>query len=481
MFRRSSAVVARQTMRGATATATTTTTSSAVTMSSIACAAPVCGAAARAHASRLASSSTTSSSAPSSAMPRPSSTRGFASSAASGSKAVFVDVDDDDIVRTLPEYHACDGLNAEFNFVRDEAMVKDAPNARATSTSGGDAAAKGKAKAAASPAAAPKKRLLVRGVDSALEEALMSSTTRRIDVRGSRGTGKSVALARAVMSARAKGAVVAYVPDGLELTRLSYFSKSANEDGMWDTPDCAMRFLKHVANSANESVLSAIDVPKMSMKELTATSAKKKATKKAKGKDSKDDEAASVSSDASEKVNMFQYATIASTEPSLAIDCAIQVIHALTTLAKTSDVKVVFVVDQYNALHGPSDMFEVTGPRSKKNIPAQNLRIVRALTQAIESSTLPDAKHVAVTAASETIGVSNANTAKSRPDASNTDLVTVVDCPKYSIDEIDAMLREYKRAGVLYASVDEKTVEGMKALTNGNPREMQYVALATLR
>jgi predicted metal-binding protein len=76
--------------------------------------------------------------------------------------------------------------------------------------------------------------------------------------------------------------------------------------------------------------------------------------------------------------------------------------------------------------------------------------------------------------------VSNANTAKSRPDASNS-VVTVVDCPKYSIDEVDAILREYKRVGLLYKNIDEKTVEGMKALTNGNPRELQTVALTTLR
>jgi len=442
-------------------------------MSSIACAVPVSTAMARAHASRLASSLTTSSSSSSSSAPA---TRGFASSAANGAQAVVVDVDDEDIARTLPEYHACAGLKAEFDFVRDETIVREEPKPpRGATPSSGDAAVKSKAKDAS---AVPKKRLLVRGVDSALEEAMSSNTTRRIDVRGSRGTGKSVALARAVMSARARGAVVAYVPDGLELTRLSYFSKSANNEGMWDTPDCAMRFLKHVANSVNESVLSAIDVPEISMKELEAATTKKKATKKTKDKDSESD--AGAASNASSKVDLFKYATIASTEPSLAIDCAIHVIQALTTLAKTSDTKVFFVIDQYNALYGPSDMFEVTGPRSKKNIPAQNLRFVRALTQAIESSTSPDAKHVSVTAACETIGVSNANTAKSRPDASNS-VVAVVDCPKYSIDEVDAILREYKRVGLLYKNIDEKIVEGMKALTNGNPRELQTVALTTLR
>ena len=63
--------------------------------------------------------------------------------------------------------------------------------------------------------------------------------------------------------------------------------------------------------------------------------------------------------------------------------------------------------------------------------------------------------------ACETIGVSNANTAKSRPDASNS-VVAVVDCPKYSIDEVDAILREYKRVGLLYKDIDEKTVEGIR-------------------
>ena len=85
---------------------------------------------------------------------------------------------------------------------------------------------------------------------------------RRVDVRGSRGSGKSVALARLVMRAREAGWVVAYLPDCLELTRFSFFSKSTKEgcEGMWDTPDCAVRVLKHIANASNEEVLKSVKV-----------------------------------------------------------------------------------------------------------------------------------------------------------------------------------------------------------------------------
>lgn len=381
--------------------------------------------------------------------------RAFASRAAR-----FVDVDDDALLRTLPEHASVRGLKHEFDFTRDDVLVTKEERAKTRATTA--------------------KRLLTRSIDDALMNAI--AVGKRIDVRGSRGVGKSVALAKFVMRAREEGVVACYVPDGLELTRRSYFSKSANEEGIWESPDCAMRFLKHVANVANERTLSAIDVDQESMKELAAALAKKKtsALKKTKGGDGGDGAMGDATASADGKVNLFQFATIASTEPTLAIDCAIKVIDELMTLAKTGNAKVVFVVDQYNSLFGPSDMFEVTGPRSRSNIPAQKLRFARALTKAVESSMAPDAKHVSVTAASQTIGVSDAVTAASRPDPSVNGVV-VIECPKYTREEIDVMLREYKRVGVLRSDIDAKIVDEMKSLTNGNPREIQAVACAILR
>jgi hypothetical protein len=43
------------------------------------------------------------------------------------------------------------------------------------------------------------------------------------------------------------------------------------------------------------------------------------------------------------------------------------------------------------------------------------------------------------------------------------------------------MLREYKRVGIVRVTVDDKHVEAMKALTNGNPREMHSLVSTLLR
>ena len=51
-------------------------------------------------------------------------------------------------------------------------------------------------------------------------------------------------------------------------------------------------------------------------------------------------------------------------------------------------------------------------------------------------------------AACESVGISNANTQRSRPDESDSAVGTLT-IPKFSTDEIDAILREYKRVGIV--------------------------------
>ena len=359
-----------------------------------------------------------------------------------------VDVADDALSSTLPESASVKALVTAFDFV-------------SASGEGGD----GK-KRSASAAAATTRRLLSRASDETLRAAIDSH--RRVDVRGSRGSGKSVALARLVMRARADGWIVAYVPDGLELTRFSYFSKSAKEgcEGLWETPDCAMRVLKHIANIANEEALKSITVQGVIVKDNSVQ-------KKGKGQSAPADEVKA------KDMNLFDYAIAGSNDPEIAVDCAITVLDELRTLAKRGDHKVMLVVDQYNALFGPSDMHEVTGPRSRKNIPAKSLRMARAVIDVVDSALGDDAKHVAVTAACESVGVSKANTAASRPHES--DVTIAVDTPRFSTEEITDLLREFKRVGIVSAVVDERTVQAMKALTGGNPVEIRNLASTLLR
>ena len=362
------------------------------------------------------------------------------------------------VATLLPEISSVKALTAAFTF--------------ANQTKG--AAERGDGKRGAKTAA---RRLMARASDDALQEAITSH--RRVDVRGSRGSGKSVALARLVMRARADGWVVAYVPDGLELTRLSYFSKSTKEgcDGLWETPDCAMRLLQHIANAANESVLKSVKVKGVTLKDENAP----KKSRGKKSKDAADAPEADAKPKASAEMNLFDYAKAGSTDPEIAVDCALVVLNELRALAKNGDGKVMFVVDQYNALFGPSDMHEVTGPRSRKNIPAKSLRLARAVIETVDSACDEDARHVAVTAASHSVGVSKSNTEQSLPDELGSSTVVTVETPRFNTDEIATILREYKAAGIVKAVVDEQTVAAMKALTNGNPREIQSIASTLLR
>ena len=382
--------------------------------------------------------------------------RGFASAAANAGNVY--DIDDDAVATLLPEISSVKALTAAFTF--------------ANQTKG--AAERGDGKRGAKTAA---RRLMARASDDALQEAITSH--RRVDVRGSRGSGKSVALARLVMRARADGWVVAYVPDGLELTRLSYFSKSTKEgcDGLWETPDCAMRLLQHIANAANESVLKSVKVKGVTLKDENAP----KKSRGKKSKDAADAPEADAKPKASAEMNLFDYAKAGSTDPEIAVDCALVVLNELRALAKNDDGKVMFVVDQYNALFGPSDMHEVTGPRSRKNIPAKSLRLARAVIETVDSACDEDARHVAVTAASHSVGVSKSNTEQSLPDELGSSTVVTVETPRFNTDEIATILREYKAAGIVKAVVDEQTVAAMKALTNGNPREIQSIASTLLR
>ena len=185
----------------------------------------------------------------------------------------------------------------------------------------------------------PVRRLLARESDEALRAAIDSH--RRVDVRGSRGSGKSVALARLVMRAREAGWVVAYLPDCLELTRFSFFSKSTKEgcEGMWDTPDCAVRVLKHIANASNEEVLKSVKVHGVMLPQ--------EQSQKGKGKKAQ----ASKTSEAD--VDLFEYAKAGASNANIAIDCAITVLSELRELAKRGEHKVVFIADQYNTMFGP--------------------------------------------------------------------------------------------------------------------------------
>ena len=95
--------------------------------------------------------------------------------------------------------------------------------------------------------------------------------------------------------------------------------------------------------------------------------------------------------------------------------------------------KVMFAVDEYNALFGGTDMHEVLGARKRGNIAAGSTRVVAALR---DTARLVDGGATFVAAVSQTIQMSPANTAKLGPDAA---ALTALAVPRLTTKEVFSM------------------------------------------
>ena len=267
--------------------------------------------------------------------------------------------------------------------------------------------------------------LLYRKCDDALREIV--ARHERVHLRGYRGCGKSVSLAILVLRERALGSLVVYLPRTSHLvTRSSYqkHGEGAQED-LWDTPDAARVFLHAVSVKPNE----------MHLRKIKTSGDKQSLLDVVKSGLEKGD----------------QHVT------QIAIDI-------IDELVKQKDVRVVFAFDEQNALYGPSDMHEVKGPRSRKNIHTDRLRLALKLR-----SCVPTANGGRYIACDSTTNVGSSNPVFKSKDENVFDF----EIPKFNVSETHALLKHYEEVGKCSQGINKEIAMEFKALTNGKVKEIQ--------
>ena len=175
-------------------------------------------------------------------------------------------------------------------------------------------------------------------------------------VTGPPRSGKSVALASTVASARAAGWTVVYVP--APATLLTGGAYAWNEGaGGWDTPVPARALLASLV-AAHSSALSSLRLPDgRSAAEAAAVVLEPGSGEGGKG-------GGKGGSDPGDDVTA-------------AVDAAVSILDALRSPASTTPV--LFAIDGYDALAGPSRYNERGRGRAIVNVPASDLRLARAL------------------------------------------------------------------------------------------------------
>ena len=265
--------------------------------------------------------------------------------------------------------------------------------------------------------------LLYRNCDEALREVV--ARHERVHLRGYRGSGKSVSLAILVLRERALGSLVVYLPrTSYMVTRTSYQKHGEGED-LWDTPDAARVFLHAVAAKPNEALLGKM---KASDGKQTLLEVVKSGLERA-----------------------DQYVTQ-------------NAIDVVDELVKQKDVRVIFAFDEHNALYGPSDMHEVKGPRSRKNIHSDRLRLALKLR-----SCFPTANGGRYVACDSTTDVGSLNPVFKSEDENVFDF----EIPKFSVAETYAVLKHYEEVGKCSRGINKEVAREFKALTNGKVKEIQ--------
>ena len=267
--------------------------------------------------------------------------------------------------------------------------------------------------------------LLYRKCDDALREVV--ARHEQVHLRGYRGSGKSVSLAMLVLRERALGSLVVYLPRASHLVTRSSYQKhgEGEQEDLWDTPDAARVFLHAVAAEPNETLLGKIKTSdgKQTLLEIVKSGLEKG----------------------------DQHVTQ-------------NAIDVVDELVKQKDVRVVFAFDEHNALYGPSDMHEVKGPRSRKNIHTDRLRLALKLR-----SCFPTANGGRYIACDSTTDVGSSNPVFKSEDENVFDF----EIPKFNVAETYALLKHYEEVGKCSRGINKQIALEFKALTNGKVKEIQ--------
>lgn len=235
---------------------------------------------------------------------------------------------------------------------------------------------------------------------------------------GHRGVGKSVLLGITAAWARAHGWLVLYVPQGRLLTERSQFTRN-EQTGLWDTPDHARSLL------ASLSAAHGLLLQTLPRKMAGAPAGETLASLVAKG-------------------------TAPSAAASVAVDAAVELLQELKLV---TEVPVLSVVDEVNALSWWSEYHQVMGPKSRKRLLAGQLRVAAA----VRDMCTPMARGAYLSATSESIGVSPRLRLEGVPSQSRRAV------EGFGQADTEAMLRHYTVAGKM-AAAESKEELAVKAL-----------------
>ena len=282
-------------------------------------------------------------------------------------------------------------------------------------------------------AASGTRRMMVRDSDAKLWDKIQRRSSILLD--GEQGAGKTVACVRLVATARKAGWHVLYVPSAQKLTIESSYQRNEST-GMWDTPEHARIFLKWTEAAlavANERDGADVDAVR-------------------EGLDSID------------------------REPKIAVNAALRVIENAKSRAKSGG-KVLFVVDEYNALFGPTDMHEVLGPRKRGNIKAGETRLCAALRDASDI-VRSGAVYLGATSTAVQLGYRLSESLGHECGADGSQVLEREQCRRLSTKEILGMVQHYERAksglGAVHPSVDRHQLSmRLRVLTQGNGKEIR--------
>ena len=295
---------------------------------------------------------------------------------------------------------------------------------------------------AAEFAASGTRRVLFRACDLETRELLKRGTSLLLD--GRRGCGKSAALANVVAWARAAGYFVVYVPSAKALTLDSSYQKD-EASGKWDTPEHAARLLRWML-AGNEAAMAEMPV----------------------------EGGASLAALAAEGVQILEKGG----DPKAVTEAALAALGAVRDAARGGK-KVMFAIDEYNALFGPTDMHEVLGARKRAVIQAGDTRVGLALRDAA-AATAAGATFVGATSGTISLSPKLSAALGGEPNAFAPETAALVrkEVPRFNSREIVCLVRHYDHArrglDAVDASVDhEQLALRLKVLTQGNAKEMR--------
>jgi|AntAceMinimDraft_1070359.scaffolds.fasta_scaffold16701_1 hypothetical protein len=293
---------------------------------------------------------------------------------------------------------------------------------------------------------------MFRQVDLEVRAAVLARQS--LILSGGRGSGKSCSLVNLAAWARAAGYFVVYVPSGRAFTQeSSYFKDQAS--GLWDTPEHAQLFLQlamkgnaeFFANTRATDGKSLLDLVKEAEEELES-----------------------------------------GVEPNTMVDVALTVIAEIKKYAsgegnndggdREDRQQVLFVVDEYNALHGPTDMHFALTAKKRGNIAAGSTRLNAALRDTV-SLTAAGCTYVGATSASIQLSP-KLDATLGTPDAPSSEALKPMTHHRLNKDEVLSMVMNYEWTmqgmGCAHPSVNPFVMANrIKTITQGNGKEMREV------